>query len=186
MQYYLWLTDIRQNLFHDILDGHVNVETVVLITLARALGVGVHAGVACLVFFGLISSSFYRPSDSSSRVCGQRVVGLKIGHPKIERICGSRVFAVYIYIPSLQSEIQNTQSLTRMAKSKLQLIVAIPDPTVCTDTKIVAVPTTISMTIDCPFEIQALQRRLNKPLLLIYNLLFWSIAQTAIMSDGAI
>ncbi len=28
--------------------------------------------------------------------------------------------------------------------------------------------------------------RLNKLLLLIYNLLFWSIAQTAIMSDGAI
>jgi hypothetical protein len=45
-----------------------------------------------------------------------------------------------------------------MAKSKPQLIVAIPDSTVCTDTKIVAFPTPISMAIDCPFEMQALQR----------------------------
>ena len=44
-----------------------------------------------------------------------------------------------------------------MARSKPQLIVAIPDPTACTDTKIVAVPTPISMAIDYPFEIQALQ-----------------------------
>ena len=45
-----------------------------------------------------------------------------------------------------------------MAKSKPELVVAIPAPTACTDKKTAAVPTPIGMAIDCPFEIQALQR----------------------------
>ena len=45
-----------------------------------------------------------------------------------------------------------------MTKSKPELMVVIPEVTVCTPEKMDAIPTPIGMDMDCPFEIEALQR----------------------------